>query len=76
MVTGSAPIQSDILDFLKVVLCCRINEAWGMTENAAPGCLTHVDDPESGHVGAPMPNMEFRLANIPEMGYFITNANP
>jgi len=29
MVTGSAPVSPDILDFMKVVLCCPIMEGYG-----------------------------------------------
>lgn len=73
MVTGASPIQSDILDLLKVILCCDIHEGWGLTETAAPSTITDVKDPFSGHVGGPMANVEIKLVDIPEMNYLHTN---
>ena len=45
MVTGSAPISSEVLDFLKVCFCCPIAEGYGMTESAAASFVTQLDDP-------------------------------
>ena len=76
MLTGSAPISSDVLDFLKICFCCPIYEGYGMTETSAGSVLTKGEDPLSGHVGGPMSNVKVRLRDIPEMGYLHTNDPP
>jgi len=69
MVTGSSPIPADILDYLKVIFCCQIHEGWGLTESTGASTLTTF----SGTVGGPLPNVELKLVDIPEMGYLHTN---
>jgi long-chain acyl-CoA synthetase len=53
MLTGSAPISAEVLDFLKVCFCCPIVEGYGMTETSAGSFTTMTNDPISGHVGGP-----------------------
>ena len=69
MVTGSAPIHSDVLDFLKVCFCCDICEGYGMTETSGGSFVTFPGDPNTGVVGGPVQNVKIRLKDIPEMGY-------
>lgn len=69
MITGSAPIAKEVLDFLKVTFCCQIHEGFGQTEGAAASSLSFTNDPSSGHVGAPFPNCDFKLIDVPEMNY-------
>lgn len=76
MLTGSAPISGDVLDFLKVCFCCPIIEGYGMTETSAGSFTTMLNDPVSGHVGGPQPNVKIRLKDIPEMGYLHNNTEP
>ena len=73
MITGSAPIAQDVLDFLKVCFCCPISEGYGMTESGGGSCITYADDPNSGHVGGPLQNVKIRLRDIPEMNYYHTD---
>lgn len=40
MVTGSAPISGDVLNFMKVCFSCPIVEAYGMTESSGGSVAT------------------------------------
>lgn len=76
MVTGSAPIAGDVLNYLKVCFCCPIYEGYGQTETAGAATITRGEDPATGHVGGPLPSIKIRLRDIPEMEYFHTDPNP
>lgn len=68
--SGSAPISSEVVDFLKIALCCEVTEGYGMTENCATSCRCWPDDPSSaGTVGAPQPINEVKLLDVPALGY-------
>jgi len=69
MMTGSAPISKDVLDFLKISFCCPIMEGYGLTESSAGSCITHPHDPITGHVGGPVEAVKLRLKDIDEMNY-------
>lgn len=76
MVTGSAPISAEVLNFLKVCFCAPIHEGYGQTESSAASCITSAFDPEAGHVGGPLSCIRIRLRDIPEMQYLSTDENP
>ncbi len=80
MVTGSASISNEVLNFLKIAFCVQIKEGYGQTESAAGISGTWSNDPEAGHVGAPGPSVEVKLIDVPDMGYRSTdvdeNGNP
>jgi len=76
MLTGSAPIDGKVLNFLKGCFCCPIVEGYGMTESCAGSFATYPMDPEIGHVGGPLQNVKVRLRDIPEMNYLHTDENP
>ncbi|CAL1528256.1 unnamed protein product [Lymnaea stagnalis] len=71
--TGSAPISSSVLSVLRCIVGCPIIEGYGQTENAAVSTLTVVGDPDSGHVGPPLPCNMIKLTDVPEMDYYSNN---
>lgn len=73
MVTGSAPIDLAVLNFLKVAFCCPIMEGYGLTETCGASSITSADDPVAGHVGGPIECVKFRLRDVPEMNYLATD---
>lgn len=73
MVTGSAPIDLDVLQFLKVCFCCPLLEGYGLTETSGATSVTDAKDPLAGHVGGPLEICKFRLRDVPEMNYLAIN---
>lgn len=73
MITGSAPIDKQVLDFLKICFSCPIQEGYGLTESSASGALMTPDDMITGHVGGPSEVCKFRIKSLPEMEYLVTD---
>ncbi|KDD73239.1 AMP-binding enzyme, partial [Helicosporidium sp. ATCC 50920] len=73
MVSGSAPIAPEVLMFLKICFDAHVIEGYGMTETSASAIVSAPGDPVLGHVGPPLPGVEVKLVDVPEMGY--TNAD-
>ena len=69
MITGSAPIDPQVLDFLKICFSCPVYEGYGLTETSAAASCTKINDPLAGHVGGPLTCVKLRLLDVPEMSY-------
>lgn len=69
ILTGSAPIGADVMDFLRIAFSCHVFEGYGQTESCAGSCLTGRADLESGTVGVPLPVNDVKLVDVPEMNY-------
>jgi len=76
MITASAPIAPDVLDFLKICFCVPIVEGYGMTESGGGATCSRADDRQSGHVGGPVQNVKIRLRDLPELQYYTTSDPP
>jgi len=73
IISAAAPIDSVVMDFLKIVFGCPMLEAYGMTEL---GGATHATDPtdfKTGQVGGPIHSIAQKLKDVPEMDYYVTD---
>lgn len=75
ILTGSAPIEKHIVDFLKVCFSCPIIEGYGQTEASGIEIVNRPVDSEAGHIGGPSHTLEFKLVDAPEYKYFHTDVD-
>ncbi|CAK71079.1 unnamed protein product (macronuclear) [Paramecium tetraurelia] len=75
MLSGSAPMSAEVIDFLKCVICAPFIEGYGQTEGCGGSFITKAEDSISGHVGGVFPNIEFKVIDVPEMNYHSTDVN-
>jgi len=73
MMTGSAPISSTTLNFLKVCFSCPILEGYGQTESCAACTITAIADYSGGNVGGPITSAEIKLVDAPLLNYLSTD---
>ena len=69
IITGSAPIASNVMNFLRAAFGCPVLEGYGQTESGGVATVTLPGDFSVGHVGVPAPSNEIALFDVPEMGY-------
>ena len=75
MLTGSAPMSTDIVDFIKISFSSILIEGYGQTEDCAGMLLSHCEDNVSGHLGGPGFANEMKLIDVPDLGYTSTDVN-
>jgi len=70
LVSGGAPLARHVEDFLRVTMCCRVVQGYGLTETCAASFIAVPDVAEhAGTVGPPQPVLSMRLEAVPEMNY-------
>lgn len=73
MLTGSAPISSEVLNFLRICFSCPVIEGYGQTECCAAATLTSKNEVSMGNVGTPICSNEIKLVDVPDMDYLVTD---
>jgi len=74
ILSGSAPLDPKLGEFLRICFCCDVVEGYGLTENFAGACITAIDETQLAHVGKPLSCVEVKLVDVPEMGYSSKNS--
>ncbi|KAJ2223714.1 medium-chain fatty acid-CoA ligase faa2 [Coemansia sp. RSA 485] len=73
VLTGSAPIDKKVLQFLRVCFCCQVTEGWGATETCGLGIVNVREENKAGRIGVPQHAIEVKLVDVPDMNYFATD---
>ncbi|KAA8647552.1 hypothetical protein EYZ11_010878 [Aspergillus tanneri] len=71
MVSGSAPLDPSLHDFLRVALGVDFSQGYGLTETYAMACAQSPKDLTSGNCGRLAPCTEACLASLPDMEYSV-----
>jgi long-chain acyl-CoA synthetase len=69
ILTGAAPITSEVKEFFQYVFGVPVLEAYGITEASGGVACSSAAMPQGPHVGVPLPGLSIRLADVPEMNY-------
>ena len=75
MLIGSAPMSTDIVDFIKISFSSILIEGYGQTEDCVGVLLSHCEDNISEHLGGPGFANEMKLIDVPDLGYTSTIIN-
>ncbi|EFA84511.1 fatty acyl-CoA synthetase [Heterostelium album PN500] len=73
ILSGSAPLDPKIAEFLIACFCCPVVQGYGLTENVGGAAVAYPEDQSIGHVGPPLACTEVKLVDVPEMNYFSTD---
>lgn len=73
MISGSAPLDPSLHQFLRVVFANTIAQGYGLTETYAIASAQLEGDFTSGNCGAVAPSAELCLMDVPDMDYLSTD---
>ena len=73
IVTGSAPLSPDTMEFIRCCLDVTVIQGYGLTETAAGSSLMDLSDMSVGRVGPPLFGCKIKLVDWAEGNYFVTD---
>lgn len=73
MVSGSAPIDPSLHEFLRICFSNYFPQGYGLTETYACTLIQQSNDFSSGTCGGPVPSTECCLLEVPDMEYYPTD---
>jgi len=72
--SGSAPMTLDVFQKFQIYTSARIVQGYGLTESLAGSSIQEKDNHDLC-VGIPFPCIEFKIANVPDLNYYVTDYN-
>lgn len=64
--SGSAPMNKDVVRFLQATLSCKIFQGYGQTETTAASIVSTMEETTVDTVGVPFPSNKIRLVGLGE----------
>lgn len=71
MVSGSAPLDASLHQFLRLAFATTIVQGYGLTESFAVALCQSANDLTAGHCGGVSPAIEACLLSLPDMEYSV-----
>ncbi|KER24352.1 hypothetical protein T265_07956 [Opisthorchis viverrini] len=71
VVCGGAPLQPEVLRFVRSVFSCPVAEAYGSTESGGMVTMTLPTDMTGGHAGCVVSDVKIKLIDVPSMGFTV-----
>jgi len=72
-VTAAAPLDSIVMENMKVLCSANFIQAYGQTECAGPACIAYYDDVYPCSSGPPIPANMAKVVDVPDMEYLHTD---
>jgi long-chain acyl-CoA synthetase len=72
--SGSAPLTRNVFEKIQIFLSARIVEGYGLTESLAASIIHDAHLPGVS-VGVPLPTIQYKLVDVPDLNYFVKNTN-
>ncbi|ESO84097.1 hypothetical protein LOTGIDRAFT_211044 [Lottia gigantea] len=70
IMTGSAPLSEEVLNFARCAFGCIVIESYGQTEASSGIACNIPGETVPGHVGGPLKCTKIKLVDVPEMDYY------
>jgi len=76
IISGGAPLSSECSKLLRICFGIPVIQGYALTETTGGATIQELDDNGIGVVGPPIPNVQIRLIDVPEMNYSSKDPNP
>jgi len=76
MLSGSAAMKPEMIQNLKLMLCCPFVQGYAQTESGGTSFIKNMNDTIAGPIGGIMNVAEVKLVDLPEFNYLSTDVNP
>ncbi|XP_059142730.1 long-chain-fatty-acid--CoA ligase 5-like [Physella acuta] len=70
IITGSAPLSPQVMQFLRCAFGCPVVEGYGQTEAGAGLAISIIGNPLNDSIGPPLPGVQIKLVDVPALDYY------